>query len=106
LLALLLFAISPNFRVWSAERTTTPMLVLIVMMSLTVLSQWGVTPRMEMDRINAGVAIDQLAPDAPVRMHFEKLHKISEWLEGSVLLGGILTLVLIARMESEDKNEE
>ena len=106
LLALVLFAVSPNFRVWSAERTTTPMLVLIVMLALTVLSQWGVTPRMEIDRINAGGAINLLAPDAPVRVHFEMLHKVSEGIEGSVLFCGILTLVLIARMESEETHEE
>jgi len=105
LMALLLFAVSPNLRVWSADRTTTPMLVLIIMMSLTVLSQWGITPRMEHDRMEAGGSFSLIAPDAPIRLHFNRLHQISTWVEGGILFGGILMIFLIARIETRTQSE-
>jgi hypothetical protein len=55
---------------------------------------------MERDRIAAGGAIDQADAANPSRIHFNKLHNRSEYVEEAILLLGLATVVLIARAES------
>ena len=55
---------------------------------------------MERDRLAAGGAIDAADATDPSRIHFNKLHNRSEYVEEAILLLGLATVVLIARAES------
>ena len=66
--------------------------VLIVLMCLlTVISQFAISPKMHAIRAEAGV-IDDLPPDNPRRMEFDRLHMWSEKFEVAVLLLGLVAL--------------
>ena len=67
------------------------------MLLLTLVSQFYVLPRMEVDR--AGVAIDTLDVTDARRLDFERLHVLSERLEGAVLLAGLAVVGVMARGE-------
>ncbi len=71
-------------------------LLVYAMLLLTVVSQFGVTPRMHALRSAMG-EIDNVPPDNPARVQFNALHAWSTRLEGTVLLLGLVTLYLTAR---------
>lgn len=71
-----------------------------VMLVLTLYSQLAVIPRMEKDRMSLGGDVATASTDNPARMDFDRLHKLSVNLEGTVLIGG---LVLIALAPIEDR---
>ena len=79
---------SPAYAEW--HRATLGLL----MLCLTAFSSFSILPRMERDRALAGGAIENAAPSAPARQDFDRLHHMSEQVEGSVLVLGLLTLVL------------
>lgn len=72
----------------------------IAMMIAAAIVQHSVVPAMERDRIAAGGDIDAAPVDNPARLDFERLHSISEKLEGAALLMGLITVVLIAAERS------
>jgi hypothetical protein len=76
------------------------MILVVLMIALTGFSQFVIIPAMERDRIAAGGAIDAAAPTDPSRIHFNKLHYRSEFVEEAILLLGLATVVLVARAES------
>jgi hypothetical protein len=55
---------------------------------------------MERDRMAAGGAIDTADITNSTTIHFNKLHRRSEFLEETVLLLGLATVVLVAWAES------
>jgi hypothetical protein len=59
-----------------------------------------VVPRMERDRIAAGGDIDAAPPTNPARLDFERLHPLSEKLEGTALFLGLGVVVTMA-LEAE-----
>jgi uncharacterized membrane protein len=65
------------------------MLLVAVMIAATVYVQRRIIPAMERDRAAAGGAIDAAAVDDPARVDFERLHGLSEKMEGVVLLIGV-----------------
>ena len=67
-----------------------------VMFALTLFSQSRILPAMEKDRLAATAPIDDLAKDDPNRANFDRLHILSERVEGAVLLLGIAVVVLLA----------
>jgi uncharacterized membrane protein len=69
----------------------------LLMLVTTLISQKKVLPAMEVDRAAAAGTVEELGPQDPHRIDFEKLHVLSERLEGAVLLFGIATVILIAR---------
>jgi uncharacterized membrane protein len=71
-------------------------LAVMVMLLLTVVSQHHVIPRMAQLRAQM-VSVDATPPENPLRAEFDRLHKISVRLEGSVLLLGLIALFLTAR---------
>ncbi len=71
-------------------------LAVIAMLLLTVISQRHVIPRMAQLRTHM-VSVDATPPENPLRAEFDRLHKISVRLEGSVLLLGLIALFLTAR---------
>ncbi|HKS66292.1 MAG TPA: DUF4149 domain-containing protein [Candidatus Acidoferrales bacterium] len=80
---------------------TAPAAILVlVMLGLTLVSQYGVRPKM--DRLQAQmVSIQATAMTNPLRVQFEHLHRASVWLEGGTLVIGIAALFLTTRQKTE-----
>lgn len=95
-LLLVLLLAAARLRVYP-RRLLGPILCSASMLALTVFLQWGVMPRMDVDRL----ALRGNVPAAPVsdpnRMDFERLHRASVQVDGGVLLAGLLLLGLLAR---------
>lgn len=78
-------------------RSVIPAVVLVaIMLGLTAYSQFGIIPRMERDRIQAGGAIDSAPVDNPYRKDFDQLHHESVMLFGVMGAAGLLVLVWLA----------
>ena len=76
-----------------------------LMMMLTAASQWGILPRMEADRAAAGGDIAAVDVNGPARLHFDQLHRLSERVEGGVLLLGLAVSVVLG-LEKDPKLSE
>ena len=82
--------------VGSARPLAAKHLLVIAMLTLTLVSQFGVSARMS--RLRSGMGeIDSIAADDPRRVAFNTLHAWSTRLEGTVLLLGLVTIFLVAR---------
>lgn len=99
LVALALLAVAPVWAIYKPRAVLAPMGLLIAMIVLTLYSQFGIIPAMERDRIAAGGAIDAVDAANASRMDFERLHRLSENVEGAILLLGLATVVFVARAE-------
>jgi uncharacterized membrane protein len=71
-------------------------LLIALMLLLTVISQFAISPRMHLIRAEAG-AIDNLPLDNPLRREFDRLHVWSEKFEEAVLLLGMVALYATAQ---------
>ena len=80
------------------------LILVIAMIGLTLYLQQSVLPHMETDRLTSGGNVDAAPPDSPARLHFERLHRVSERLEGAVLIEGMLLLCL-APVHSHDPGD-
>ena len=98
--ALALLALAPALGMYKPKTVLAPMVLLIAMIACTCYSQFGIIPAMERDRIAAGGDINASEPANPSRMHFNKLHVVSERVEEAILLMGLATVVLVARAET------
>ena len=76
-------------------------LLVAMMLVFTLYSQDSVIPQMEKDRMSLGGDITSAPAQNPARLQFERLHRRSVNLEGTVLVGG---LILIALAPIEDRN--
>jgi hypothetical protein len=95
-LAGLIYLAAAVARAKSAAALARPAaLAVILMLLLTLASQW-VSPRMANLRAQMG-SVDRTPADSPLRIEFNRLHKISVRLEGAVLLLGIASLFLTVR---------
>ncbi len=70
--------------------------LILFMLLLTLYLDKSILPRMERDRAAAGGDITLAAPDNPARADFDRLHPLSESLEGAVLLAGLAVVILLA----------
>lgn len=75
---------------------STPHLLIVLMLVLTLLSQFAIAPKMASLRAELGV-IDDVAPDDARRVEFNRLHRWSTRLEMTVLLLGLGVLWMVAR---------
>jgi uncharacterized membrane protein len=73
------------------------MVLAAVMLAATAYLQANVLPAMERDRAQAGGAIEIAPLTNPARMHFERLHKRSEQVEGGIFFCGLGIVLLLAR---------
>lgn len=71
-------------------------LCVVVMITLTVVSQHGVSPKMAALRVQMG-SIEASAPGSPLLAEFSRLHRLSVSLESGVLLAGLAALFLMVR---------
>jgi uncharacterized membrane protein len=84
-------------RVGSRQRRLlrAEMLLVLMMIAATMYVQAGIIPAMERDRIAAGGDVDAAPPDNPARLDFERLHPLSEKVEGAALLIGLGVVVMM-----------
>jgi len=68
-----------------------------IMLIVTAYSQFRILPAMEQDRIAAGGAIETADVSSPARIDFERLHVLSERLEGLVFFCGVGVILVLAR---------
>ena len=76
-------------------------ILILLMLLLTAVSQFAITPRMRELRTQLWRA-DILSPVEPARAEFNRLHAWSTRCEGGVLLLGLLVVVLAARQIEKD----
>ena len=76
--------------------TLAGVLLVLLMLAGTAYSQFSVLPAMERDRKQSGGDINLLALRHPARIDFDRLHRFSEKLEGTVLLCGMALVILLA----------
>jgi uncharacterized membrane protein len=70
-------------------------LLIVLMLLLTVISQFAISPKMHALRAEVGV-IDNVPLDSPLRREFDRLHVWSEKFEEAVLLLGLVALYATA----------
>jgi uncharacterized membrane protein len=70
-------------------------LLICLMLALTLISQFGIIPRMDTLRTSIG-EIDSVPPDNPARMQFDTLHVWSTRVESGVFLLGLVVAYLTA----------
>ena len=93
----LLFLFTSNRLRLLSTRTGLPQCCLVVLMYLlTMYVNGSILPRMERDRASVGGDITLVPPGNPARADFDRLHPLSERLEGTVLLAGLAVVVLLA----------
>jgi len=71
-------------------------ILIVLMLLLTVISQFAISPKMHTIRAEVGV-LDDLPPDSPLRVEFDRLHGWSEKFELAVLLLGLVALYTTAQ---------
>jgi uncharacterized membrane protein len=70
--------------------------LLCLMLALTLISQFGIIPRMDALRASLG-EVRSVPLDNPERVQFDALHVWSTRVEGAVLLLGLVVVYLTAR---------
>ena len=71
-------------------------LCVILMLLLTVVSQYAVTPKMAVLRTQMS-SIEATQPGSPLLAEFSRWHRVSVSLESGVLLAGIAAMYFLAR---------
>lgn len=79
----------------TAHAFTVRHVVIVLMLALTLVLQFGIIPRMDTLRASVG-EIDSVPPDNPARVQFDALHVWSTRVEGGVLLLGLAAVYLTA----------
>jgi uncharacterized membrane protein len=79
------------------------MLFIAVMLAATFYVQASIIPAMERDRIAAGGDVDAAPPDNPARLDFERLHPLSEKVEGAALFLGLGVVILMGVERTDDQ---
>lgn len=100
MIALAVLALAPALRLYHPRTVLAPMALLLIMIGCTVYSQFGIIPAMERDRMAAGGAINPADTANPSVIDFNRLHNRSEFVEETIVLLGLATVVLIAWAES------
>ena len=68
-----------------------------VMLLGTAYIHWNVIPRMDADMAQAGGDTSKVEATNPAQLHFDKLHAMSERVEGFVMLLSFGVLFLMSR---------
>ena len=81
----------------SAHPLAARHILLYIMLALTLISQFGISPKMASLRASMG-EIDSVPPTDPARVQFNALHVWSTRLEGGVFLLGLIVGYLTAAL--------
>jgi hypothetical protein len=93
----LAFLLARLLRTRTLSSFVTPAaLGVVLMVALTAISQYTVSARMAVLRVQMG-SIQATAADSPLLAEFSRLHRISVLLESGVLLAGIAAMYLMVR---------
>ena len=68
-----------------------------VMLIVTAYSQFVILPAMKVDRVLAGGEVETASLENAGRVDFERLHQLSEKLEGLILLCGLGVVFVLSR---------
>jgi Domain of unknown function (DUF4149) len=79
-----------------ASFATPAALCVVLMVALTAISQYTVSAKMAVLRVQMG-SVQATAADSPLLAEFSRLHRISVSLESGVLLAGIAAMYLMVR---------
>jgi uncharacterized membrane protein len=79
-----------------ASFVTPAALCITLMIVLTAISQYTISARMAVLRVQMG-SIQATAADSPLLAEFSRLHRVSVSLESGVLLAGIAAIYLLVR---------
>ncbi len=71
-------------------------ILILLMIALTLISQFGIIPRMDALRAALPENIELAPADDPTRMSFDSLHQTSTRVEGVVLLLGLGLIYVVA----------
>lgn len=77
--------------------------VIALMTLATLYLHFGILPSMDADRETAAGDISSLSSTDPHRQHFDKLHSLSEQVEGGVLFAGIGLLILMSLKPASER---
>lgn len=102
IVALAVLALAPAWRIYKPRAVLAPMVLLVLMIGGTVYSQYGIIPAMDRDLRAADGAIDTTDITNPTTVHFNKLHNRSVFVEETILLMGLATVVLLAWAEGRN----
>jgi hypothetical protein len=80
----------------SAHALSPQNVLVCLMLLLTLISQFGVIPRMDALRASIG-EIDAAPADLPARVQFDALHHWSTRIESGVILLGLVAAYLVSR---------
>ncbi|HEY4380431.1 MAG TPA: DUF4149 domain-containing protein [Acidobacteriaceae bacterium] len=85
-------------RAWRRRRwlLMAQIVLTVLMIGATMVVQAGILPAMERDRIAAGGDITAAPATNPARVDFERLHPLSEKVEGTALFLGLFVVILMA----------
>jgi hypothetical protein len=72
------------------------MFLVLLMIGATDYVQHSIVPAMERDRASVGGDIAAIPTTNPARVDFDRLHSLSEKVEGSALLLGLAVVILMA----------
>jgi hypothetical protein len=98
---LALLGLAPAWGIFKPRSQLASMALVLVMIGLTLYSQYGIIPAMERDRLSApGGVMDALPPSDAAAVDFDRLHHRSVNLEVIVLLMGIAVVALVAHGEA------
>jgi hypothetical protein len=78
------------------KRRNLQIALIVAMLAVTAYLQFSLIPAMERDRIQSGGDIDAAPATDPARIDFERLHPLSEKVEGIVLFAGLAVVLLMA----------
>ena len=87
----------------SARLLAAKHILIVLMLALTLIAQFGITPRMQRLRTSMGV-IDSASTADTRRLEFDRLHQWSTRTEGAVLLLGLIAIFLVAREANPRRN--
>lgn len=102
-LMVILLALGRVLRVYRGS-AMAGIVVALIMLGLTAISQFWIMPRMETYRIAAGGAIEAVPPTNPNRIGFNHLHNVSVHVEEGVMVGGVILVFLLAHASSEPRD--
>jgi len=94
---IVLLALGYWLKAFRMSTATIGIVVTLLMIGCTAWSQYSIIPRMEMDRIAAGGAIDSIAKNDPRHVDFDRLHNLSTDVEEAVMLGGLVLVISLGR---------
>jgi hypothetical protein len=86
-----------RFSVGTTNLLSAQHLLIVLMLLLTLVSQFGIIPRMDAIRASLPTEIDSVPAHDPARVQFDVLHIWSTRVESAVLLLGLVVVYLTSK---------